>query len=335
MVHSSHPRKSFTWIRNLSLLISAIVASMLLILPVVHQDVLVSDVDVADQTSIQCLEIQLSDKVNDQYKPTPVESNKCLLYEAPTPYIELVMKMAVGAPNQGRCGDFNNCKTYLPYEHELRQYGNDWPPFGYTMIGLTRLENFRAAILEVNRNHISGSIVELGVWRGGAMITAAAVCQDAGVSRDLYVFDAFEVIPNYASHSEFLANSMKDVQSNFDLFGVNGGNVHFVKGLFKDSIPAFKDNKDPVAVLRVDGNFYDSYQDAMYYMYEKVPVGGIVIFDDVMSHKAVMTFWNDFKADQGIDVELNRIDKHSAWFRKEQKVKLDFSKMHPPQDANQ
>jgi hypothetical protein len=25
------------------------------------------------------------------------------------------------------------------------------------------------------------------------------------------------------------------------------------------------------------GNFYDSYQDAFYYLYDKVPIGGIVI----------------------------------------------------------
>lgn len=45
-----------------------------------------------------------------------------------------------------------------------------------------------------------------------------------------------------------------------------------------------------IAVLRVDGNFYDSYQDAMYYMYDVVRIGGIMIFDDVMSHPPVNRF---------------------------------------------
>lgn len=34
-------------------------------------------------------------------------------------------------------------------------------------------------------------------------------------------------------------------------------------------------------MLRIDGNFYDSYQDALYYLYPLVPVGGWVIFDDI------------------------------------------------------
>ena len=35
------------------------------------------------------------------------------------------------------------------------------------------------------------------------------------------------------------------------------------------------------AVLRMDANFYDSYADVLYTMYEDISVGGIVIFDDV------------------------------------------------------
>ena len=72
----------------------------------------------------------------------------------------------------------------------------------------------------------------------------------------------------------------------------------------------------------------------MYYGYEKVPVGGIVIFDDVFSHAAVMRAWLDFKGDQGLPETLNRIDRHSSWFRKLQMVKVDKTKKKPPQDIN-
>jgi hypothetical protein len=33
----------------------------------------------------------------------------------------------------------------------------------------------------------------------------------------------------------------------------------------------------------IDGSFYGSYQNSLYYMYDKVPVNGIVIFDDVFT----------------------------------------------------
>lgn len=178
------------------------------------------------------------------------------------------------------------------------------------------------------------------------MILAAAMCTEQSATtkavdrsssrrRHVYLFDAFDLIGGYGKDSLYLANSLDDVRSNFRLFDVLDDEfVHFDRGLFKDTLPAWQNRTDPIAVLRVDGNFYDSYQDAMYYLYENVPVGGIIIFDDVMSHEPVMRFWLDFKKEQGLPEELNRIDTHSAWFRKEKEIQIDFSKMHPPQDAN-
>ena len=96
--------------------------------------------------------------------------------------------------------------------------------------------------------------------------------------------------------------------------------------MFTNTTASWVERTDPIAVLRVDGNFHDSYEDVMYATYENVPVGGIVIFDDVFSHDSVMQFWHDFRADHGLVEQLVRIDVHSAWFRKKKLVKLDQSK---------
>jgi O-methyltransferase len=108
-------------------------------------------------------------------------------------------------------------------------YGNDWPPFGYTMIGKKRLEQFRAAIHEVDRNDIKGAIIEMGVWRGGAMIMAATVTKEARSGRDLYLYDAFESIPAYGNSISFLENSEEDVRNYFRLFSLLDENIHFIK----------------------------------------------------------------------------------------------------------
>ena len=47
-----------------------------------------------------------------------------------------------------------------------------------------------------------------------------------------------------------------------------------------------------------------------------------------------MRAWLDFKSDQGLSEELNRIDRHSSWFRKLHEVKVDKTKKKPPQDIN-
>jgi hypothetical protein len=63
-------------------------------------------------------------------------------------------------------------------------------------------------------------------------------------------------------------------------------------------------------------------------MYSNVPVGGIIIFDDVFHYhyKEVMQCWIDFKNNQGIPEDLVQIDDFSGWFRKREKVKIDQSK---------
>ena len=50
--------------------------------------------------------------------------------------------------------------------------------------------------------------------------------------------------------------------------------------------------------------------------------------------KTHLKCWTDFKRDQNIKEELVRIDKHSAWFRKIEDVKVDQLKRLPPQDVN-
>lgn len=298
-------------------------------------------------TTGKCLTLATEDipSKNREHPDPLTEERKCLLYTEPSPYMDIISKAVVGFPRFGQCKKRSpgGCSEFRPYNPTNRAYGNDWPPTGFTMIGKERLEQFRASIEEVNRKNIPGAIVEMGVWRGGAMAMAAA-CQKeykaAGgpIDRDLFLFDAFEEIPksSYGSRSEFLFNSQQDVMDIFESLGLADSNIHFRKGLFQKTVPEIENDPSlaQIAVYRIDGNFYDSYHDALYYGYEKIPVGGIVIFDDVMSHIPVMRAWKDFKQDQGLPEELNRIDRNSAWFRKEKLIKVDKTKMKPPQDIN-
>ena len=291
----------------------------------------------------QCLEVGPSSQ-GSRYVPSRDSNDECLLHIPMTKYVADVANRIVGLPDAGACNFESGCQPpHKPYVERKRRFGMDWPPNGYTMIGKERVNNFRAAIMEVNRNGIGGGIAEFGVWRGGAMIMAAAVMKDRNqqqplIQRDLFLFDAFASFGEYGPAENFLAVSLEDVQKNMELFGFgadsndphnnNNNNIHYVKGLFSDTTKAWIDRDDPIAVLRVDGNFYESYQDVLYAMYENVPVGGIVIFDDVYhhNHREVMQCWKDFKSDQGLPEDLVQIDSGSAWFRKRKMIQLDHPK---------
>ena len=234
------------------------------------------------------------------------------------------------------------CSRVTPMKPHARACGNDWPPYAFTMIGMHRLLSVAQMVAQVVAEGVPGGFAELGVWRGGTCIFAAKafgmLTLATAQPRQIHVFDAFEKLPGYKGASEFLSNSAESVRQNFAQFGCLTEHVHFEVGLFQQTTKAWRAQHDltttSIAILRVDGNFYDSYSDAMYHLYDYVPVGEFVIFDDIMSHPAVMRFWLDFKHDQKLPETLTQIDMHSAYFRKVKAVQIDLSLAHPPQDVN-
>ena len=131
--------------------------------------------------------------------------------------------------------------------------------------------------------------------------------------------------------AEYLSASAASVRASFEKFELWDGRVVIVAGLFEDALPRF-DPAARVAVLRVDCNFYACHQDALYHLYERVPVGGIVIFDDILAHGELLRFWVEFKTEQGLREVLVRAgDDNCAWFRKEEDVALDWSHFRGPE----
>jgi hypothetical protein len=90
--------------------------------------------------------------------------------------------------------------------------------------------------------------------------------------------------------------------------------VRFLKGWFKDTLPTAPIQK--LAVVRLDGDLYESTLDALKYLYPKLSIGGYLIVDDyavTMCKKAV----HDFRTACNITEEIRDIDGLGAfWQRK-------------------
>jgi O-methyltransferase len=56
-------------------------------------------------------------------------------------------------------------------------------------------------------------------------------------------------------------------------------NVHYVPGWFADTVPGFV-APGGIAVLRLDGDWYDSTMQCLTHLFPQVNAGGLVIFDD-------------------------------------------------------
>jgi hypothetical protein len=220
-----------------------------------------------------------------------------------------------------------------PFSVHRRLIGRDWPTHGVTMVGHARLRNLRFCLERAIAENVPGDFVELGVWRGGASIYARALLEAyAQRERSVRLFDAFGRLPGYGPATEFLAVTLPEVRDNFATYGLHEG-VHYHAGLFNETLPRFyHESKDDrfarIAVLRIDGNFYESYQDALYYLWELVPVGGFVIFDDYVEGKNAPwlgQFWAEFKRAHGLREKLRAVDWTSSYFRKETDVKVDWA----------
>jgi len=215
----------------------------------------------------------------------------------------------------------------LGYNANIREHGLDWPSHAMTMVGRKRLRNFRALIENVIAEGIAGDIVETGVWRGGASIMARAVlaAYDEPV-RCVYLADSFAGLPppdaaRFPADAgsdlhEFreLAISLDQVRQNFATFGLLDERVRFVQGWFRDTMPDFPARQ--IAVLRLDGDMYESTIDPLTHLFDRVPAGGWVIVDDYHMVEACRLAVQDFLAARGLAPVLQEIDGSGVYFRK-------------------
>ena len=177
-----------------------------------------------------------------------------------------------------------------PFEAEARANGMDWPVYGETMIGLRRLDNLHQCVRDVLQKGIPGDFIETGVWRGGATIFMRAALEAYGdTSRQVWVADSFQGLPRpdprYPADSgstlwddSRLAASLDQVKANFARYGLLDDRVRFLAGWFKDTLPPAP--IDRLAVLRLDGDLYESTMDALRSLYPKLSPGGYIIVDD-------------------------------------------------------
>lgn len=208
-----------------------------------------------------------------------------------------------------------------------RSEGRYWPAVACTMLGTKRLDNLQFCIEDVLAKNVSGDIVETGVWRGGASILARAVLKAYGVTnRKVWAADSFEGLPRpdkekYPADAgdphhfiPELAVSLEQVKANFQRFGLLDDQVHFLKGWFRDTLPAAPIER--LAVMRLDGDMYESTMDALVNLYSKLSAGGYVIVDDYGDVPGCRQAVHDFRAGQNIVDEIRPIDGHGIFWQR-------------------
>jgi len=213
------------------------------------------------------------------------------------------------------------------YNIQDRINGIGWNPNAYTMLSLKQLNAIDFMYADIIKNNIPGDLIECGVWRGGATIFMKALLKSNNdTTRKVWVSDSFEGCPkpdvakypadansNWFAAPE-LAISLEQVQNNFKKFNLLDSNIIFLKGWFKNTLPIAQIKK--LALLRVDGDLYESTMDAISALYDKLSVGGYFIDDDYGSIPQSKKAIDDYRNLHYITEEIIPIDATGVYWKK-------------------
>ena len=143
--------------------------------------------------------------------------------------------------------------------------------------------------------YVPGAIVECGTWQGGMIAGIATLFND---DRDYYLFDSFEGLPpaqeidgkdphgntavewqacqGLPGRGNNLKAEVEFAEKAMELSATK--NVYILQGWFNETLPRYEGK--PIAILRVDGDWYDSTMDVLTNLYQHVVPGGLMILDD-------------------------------------------------------
>jgi O-methyltransferase len=206
--------------------------------------------------------------------------------------------------------------------------GTGWPAHAPTMVGEARLRNVRRCVENVLSADVPGDLIEAGVWRGGVTILMRGILAAHRVTdRSVWVADSFRGLPppdpeRYPAdkddelHREApLAVSVDEVRENFSRYGLLDDQVRFLEGWFRETLPTVRDRT--WAVVRLDGDMYESTMDGLRNLYPGLAVGGYLIVDDY-ALPACAEAVHDYRESEGIGDEIERIDWTGVfWQRRE------------------
>ncbi len=193
----------------------------------------------------------------------------------------------------------------------------------YTLLGYIALENAYDLAEDIEKRNLRGAFVECGTWKGGAAATMATVAHRHESNRKTWYFDSFEGMPPPTKEDkknegkrggaedltgDVLAASVSEVEELiFKKLKLSHENNVIVKGWFHETLPEKKKEIGPIAILRLDGDWYESTKACLEELYDQVIPGGYVIIDDYGSWAGCKKAVHEFFKKRGIKPEMHFI----------------------------
>ena len=198
-----------------------------------------------------------------------------------------------------------------------------------TMCGPDNIMAVNNIITTILKEKVRGDFIETGVWKGGMTVLMRGALKAHGMtSRRVWVADSFSGLPpadpkvslkdaifyHLMAPINHLAVPLEEVKELFERYWLLDNKVRFLEGWFCDTLP-----KAPIrhlALIRMDGDFYDSTMDTLRALYHKLSPGGYLIVDDYGIPCGCREAVDEFRAEHNIREPMVNINSDSIYWRK-------------------
>ena len=154
--------------------------------------------------------------------------------------------------------------------------------------------------------NVEGAVIECGTWRGGMI---AGIADVLGPERHYYLCDSFEGLP--AAEQVDGANAKKyevdptnpwyhnnctasEDEAREAMAKSTAKNVSIVKGWFENTLATLP--QEPIALLRLDGDWYSSTKCALETLADRVVSRGMILIDDYYFWEGCTMAVNEYAA---------------------------------------
>ncbi len=152
----------------------------------------------------------------------------------------------------------------------------------YTMVDIFRLYELWTLIPEIK--HVEGDVIEVGAWKGGSSALLAHQMNYYCPYKTLHICDTWEGVVKCTDkdadyrdgqHNNATSREVVDlIEKKLYLY-----NFRIHRGIFPDDNDGALDNHK-FCLIHIDVDIHDSAKDCMDYLWPKLSVGGVVIYDD-------------------------------------------------------
>jgi len=215
-----------------------------------------------------------------------------------------------------------------------------------TMLTMPRLFDLYDLVRQINLQGLRGDLVECGVWNGGAVgLMALANFRYPGPVRKLHLFDSFEGLPQPTkADADIYSNYLLQVKADsakaddraqltaigacvgasqpaveeflIKRLGIKKDDLEFHVGWFQDTVPAARETLGEIALLRLDGDWYESTKICISNLYDNVVMGGFVVIDDYGTFEGCRKAIDEFFDTRQIRPDYVHTDSDCVYFRK-------------------